>query len=43
MFEEKIKKTVELLIEKLGPVETIRFTNLLKGERMDSVKRHREW
>lgn len=38
-----IKKTVELLIEKLGPVETIRFTNLLKGKRMDSVKRHREW
>lgn len=38
-----IKKTIELLIEELGPVETIRFTNLLKGKRMDSVKRHREW
>ncbi len=38
-----IKKTIELLIEELGLVETIRFTNLLKGKRMDSVKRHREW
>jgi len=38
-----IKKTIELLINELGPVEAIRFTNLLKGKRIDSVKRHREW
>ncbi|MCX9012752.1 MAG: hypothetical protein OIN66_16745 [Candidatus Methanoperedens sp.] len=38
-----IKKTIELLIEELGPVEAIRFTNLLKVKRKDSVKRHREW
>jgi len=38
-----ITKTIELLIKELGPVETIRFTNLLKGKRIDSVKRHREW
>jgi len=38
-----IKKTIELLIEELGPVEAIRFTNLLKGRGKDSVKRHREW
>lgn len=38
-----IKKTIEILIKELGPVETFRFTNLLKGKRMDSVKHHREW
>ncbi len=38
-----IKKTIELLVKELGPVEAIRFTNLLKGRKIDSVKRHREW
>lgn len=41
--EVLIKKTIELLIKELGPVETIRFTNMLKGKRAESVKRHREW
>ncbi len=38
-----IKKAMELIINELGPVEAIRFTNLFKGKKMDSVKRHREW
>ncbi len=38
-----IKKAVEILIKELGPVETIRFINLPKKRRLESVKRHREW
>jgi len=38
-----IKKSIEVLMEKLGPVETIRFVNLSRKKRMESVRRHREW
>jgi len=38
-----IKKGVEVLIKELGPVETIRFINLPKRKRLESVRRHREW
>ena len=38
-----IKKGVEALIKELGPVEAIRFINLPKRKRMESVKRHRRW
>jgi hypothetical protein len=41
--EVVIKKAVEILIKELGPVETIRFINLPKKRRLESVKRHREW
>jgi hypothetical protein len=27
----------------LGPLETLRFLNLPRESRVDSVKRHREW
>lgn len=37
-----IKKTTEVLIRELGPVEVIRFTNIPK-KKLDCVKRHREW
>ena len=30
-------------MEKLGPVKTIRFVNLSRKKRMESVRRHREW
>ncbi|GFP28819.1 hypothetical protein HKBW3S33_02235, partial [Candidatus Hakubella thermalkaliphila] len=33
----------EVLIKELGPVEAIRFINIQKGKRMESVRRHREW
>ena len=38
-----IKKSIEILIDNLGPVETIRFLNLPRKKRIESVKRHREW
>jgi hypothetical protein len=41
--EAVIKKAVEVLIKELGPVETIRFINIPKRKRLESVRRHREW
>lgn len=41
--EAVIKKGMEALIKKLGPVEAIRFINIPRKKRMESVKRHREW
>jgi len=38
-----IKKGVEALIKELGPVEAIRFINLPKRKRLESVRRHRQW
>jgi hypothetical protein len=38
-----IKKGMDALIKELGPVEAIRFINLQKKKRMESVRRHREW
>ena len=38
-----IKKATEVLFRELGPVETIRFTNIPKKKRLESVKRQREW
>jgi len=38
-----IKKSIKVLIDTLGPVETIRFLNLPRKKRIESVKRHREW
>jgi hypothetical protein len=38
-----IRKAMEVLIKELGPVEAIRFINMPKKKRMESVKRHREW
>ena len=38
-----IKKGVKILIKELGPMETIRFINMPKGKRLESVKRHRKW
>jgi len=41
--ETVIKKAIEVLIKELGPVETIRFINIPKKRRMESVKRHQQW
>ena len=38
-----IKRAVEVLIKELGPVEALRFINMPKKKRVESVKRHREW
>ena len=41
--EVVIKKGLEALIKELGPVEAIRFINLPKKKRLESVRRHRGW
>jgi len=41
--ETVIRKAIEVLIKELGPVETIRFINIPKKKRMESVKRHQQW
>jgi hypothetical protein len=38
-----IKKGVDILIKELGPIEAIRFINIPKRKRMESVRRHKEW
>lgn len=38
-----IKKAMKALIRELGPIETIRFINMPKKKRLESIKRHREW
>ena len=38
-----IKRGVGALMKELGPVEAVRFMNLPKRKRVESVKRHREW
>ncbi len=41
--EVVIRKAIEALIKELGPVEAIRFINMPKKKRVESVRRHREW
>ena len=41
--ESVLKKGVELLIKGLGPLEAVRFMNISKERKIDSVKRHRAW
>ena len=44
MDEEKVvKKAIGILMKELGPVDIVRFINMPRGKRMESVKRHREW
>jgi len=38
-----IKKAIEVLIKELVPVEAIRFVNMPRKKRLESVRRHREW
>lgn len=41
--EVVIKKAIDALIKELGPVEALRFINMPRRKRIESVKRHREW
>ncbi len=41
--EQLIRKAVHVLMDRLGPVETMRFLRLKAGRRLDSVTRHRRW
>jgi hypothetical protein len=38
-----VQQAIDVLMEKLGPVETTRFLSLPAKKRIDSVKRHRIW
>ena len=41
--EDLVRKAVDVLIQKLGPIETARFINIPQKRRIESVKRHRQW
>jgi hypothetical protein len=41
--EALVQRAIEVLMETLGPVETIRFLALPVKKRTESVKHHREW
>jgi len=41
--EELLKRAIDALMEKLGPVETSRFLSLPMRRRMESARRHRIW
>ena len=41
--ETLVQRAIEVLMETLGPVETMRFLSLPVKKRVESVKRHREW
>jgi hypothetical protein len=41
--DELVQRGIEALMTALGPVETMRFLNLPRAERIESVKRHRKW
>ena len=41
--DDVIRKAIAVLLKELGPIETIRFINMPKKKRIESVKRHREW
>lgn len=38
-----IEKAAKILFQELGPVGALRFLNIPRKKRMESVKRHRAW
>lgn len=38
-----LKQGVDILMEKLGPIETSRFLSFPPQKRIESVKRHQKW
>jgi len=41
--EEVIRQGIDLLVKGLGPLDALRFINLPRERRLESVKRHRAW
>ncbi len=41
--EQLIANAIEVLLDKLGPIETSRFLSLPRKKRIESVKRHQLW
>jgi hypothetical protein len=41
--DELVKRGLNALMKALGPIETVRFLTMPRAERLESVKRHRQW
>jgi hypothetical protein len=41
--EKLLKQDIDILMEKLGPIETSRFLSFSPQERIESVKRYQKW
>ena len=41
--DKLLKQAINVLMERLGPVETSRFLSLPAKKRIESVKRHQRW
>ena len=41
--DKLLKQGIDILMEKLGPIETSRFLSFPPQKRMESVKRHQKW
>ncbi|KHD09757.1 hypothetical protein PN36_14650 [Candidatus Thiomargarita nelsonii] len=41
--ENLVEQALAALMKALGPVETMRFINLPRKQRIESVERHRKW
>ena len=41
--EQLVKQATDILVDKLGLVETVRFMALTSSARVESVERHRLW
>jgi hypothetical protein len=41
--DELVARALQVLMDSLGPVETMRFLNLPRSRRLESVQRHRQW
>jgi len=38
-----VRRAVEVLMDELGPVDTVRFLAIRRNRRLDVVARHRRW
>ena len=41
--DDLVRKAIDILIQKLGPIETARFITIPQKRRIESVRRHRQW
>jgi len=41
--DEMVRRAIDVLMDALGPIETVRFLTLPRRRRLDSVTRHRQW
>jgi len=41
--DKMVQRAIDVLMNALGPIETVRFLTLPRRRRLDSVTRHRQW